>query len=139
MIFFIVVIITIIIVIIITINIIIILILFHLFSPLSSPDMSVLAFTSTDPTVNIYVVADVVKAESGFNLERQQLPPSLHTTIMPKHFYIVDELIQAIKKGVETARKNPSLANKGECCKFVVITAVSFLLLLVVVMWCRWS
>ena len=79
----------------------------------SSPDMSVLAFTSTDPAVNVFVVADIVQDEFKFSLERQQLPPSLHTTIMPRHAYIVDDLIEAIKKGVETARKNPSLVKKG--------------------------
>src|SRR3990172_13196849 len=57
---------------------------------LGEPDMSVFAFTSD--TADIYAVADAMDAR-GWNMDRQQKPPSLHLLVTPVHADVVETFL----------------------------------------------
>ncbi len=58
---------------------------------MGEPDMSVFAFTSD--TLDIYAVADAMDAR-GWNMDRQQKPPSLHLMVTPVHAEIVETFLE---------------------------------------------
>jgi sphinganine-1-phosphate aldolase len=59
---------------------------------LGQPPMTAFAIGSDDPEVSVLAVADVME-ERGWKMERQQLPDSLHCSIMPHHIAVADQLI----------------------------------------------
>lgn len=58
--------------------------------------MTCFAIGSTDPEVNILALADAME-ERGWKMERQQLPDSLHCSILPHHTAVADELIESLR------------------------------------------
>jgi len=52
---------------------------------LGDPDMTSLAVASSHPSLNILVVADRVERIGNWKLERQQLPDSIHFSVLPQH------------------------------------------------------
>ncbi len=57
---------------------------------MGQPDMSVFAFTSD--SLDVYAVADAMDAR-GWNMDRQQKPPSLHIMVTPAHQGIVPQFL----------------------------------------------
>src|SRR3990170_1387542 len=57
---------------------------------MGQPDMSVFAFTSD--SLDVYAVADAMDAR-GWNMDRQQKPPSLHIMVTPAHAGIVPQFL----------------------------------------------
>src|SRR5690606_22708860 len=51
---------------------------------LAYPDSTLVSFTSVDPKIGIYAIADQLQAK-GWNITRQQTPESLHVTLSPMH------------------------------------------------------
>ena len=51
---------------------------------IAQSDMTAFAIVSTEKDINILVVADKIE-NRGWKMERQQLPDSLHFSIMPQH------------------------------------------------------
>ncbi|CAD5114128.1 DgyrCDS3273 [Dimorphilus gyrociliatus] len=79
---------------------------------MSKPHMTAFAFTSTDPSVCIYSLADALE-EKGWKTERQQNPPSLHCTIMPNHAQVKEKLVEDIEYCIKTTKGKKDLAKKG--------------------------
>jgi sphinganine-1-phosphate aldolase len=73
------------------------------------PDMSVFAFRSTDPAVDIAVVGDVMD-ERGWFLDRQ--PESLHVMVMPVHATVVDAFLADLAGAVAEARAGRQSAGR---------------------------
>ena len=46
-------------------------------------------------------------------MERQQLPDSLHLSVLPQHSRSVDEFLSDLKKSVEYVRLHPETASQG--------------------------
>ncbi len=57
------------------------------------PDMCVVAFTSSEPGVNIYSVNDAMQRR-GWHLSTLQLPPALHICFTLQHTDVVPELLK---------------------------------------------
>lgn len=57
---------------------------------IGNPAMTIFAFRSVDPKVNVLAVADQME-KRGWKMERQQLPDSVHLTVMPPHVAIRDQ------------------------------------------------
>ncbi len=69
---------------------------------LSDPDISVMAIGSDD--LDVYLVADEMSVR-GWQLDRQQFPPSLHLTLHYGHVGIVDDFLQDLRASVEALRR----------------------------------
>ncbi|MEW6200678.1 MAG: aspartate aminotransferase family protein [bacterium] len=77
---------------------------------LGKPDASVFAFTSDE--VDIYAVGDAMEAR-GWNMDRQQMPPSLHIMVTLAHGRIVEQFLTDLEASVAYVRENPSASSEG--------------------------
>lgn len=82
---------------------------------LGNPDMTSLAVASADPRINILVVADRVEALGKWKLERQQLPDSIHFSVLPQHTRegVAEKLLQDFACAVKEIRENKQSADKA--------------------------
>lgn len=69
----------------------------------SDPDMCIFAVESTDDDVDVWKVEEFM-GEQGWELERQQNPPSLHLSVMHHHVDVVEEFLGDLKEAVDRAR-----------------------------------
>lgn len=84
---------------------------------LGEPDATVVAFTSSDPKVGIFAVADQLQAK-GWHMDRQQFPDSLHCTVTSNHLDVVDEFLADLRAAVEHVRAHPELRASGEAAMY---------------------
>ena len=87
------------------------------------PDMTSMAIISVDKNISILAVADVMDGY-GWKMERQQLPDSLHLTMMPHHAHVVDKLCSDLSKSVDEIKKNPSLNNKETTGMYGLVASI---------------
>lgn len=57
------------------------------------PDMCVVAFRSTAPSLSIYAVNEAM-SKRGWHLSTLQLPPALHICFTLQHTHVVDSLLK---------------------------------------------
>jgi len=69
---------------------------------LGEPAMSLMAIGSDG--LNIYAVADEM-AQSGWYLDRQQLPPSLHLTVTHAHATVADQFLADLAQSADRVRR----------------------------------
>jgi sphinganine-1-phosphate aldolase len=69
---------------------------------LGDPPMSILALGSD--TLNIYEVGDAL-TESGWHLDRQQNPPSLHLTVTHAHAAVAEQFLADLAQAVSLANR----------------------------------
>lgn len=86
--------------------------------------MSIISFASVDPKINILAVADVMKDVYGWNCERQQLPDSIHLSLMPNHAKIAAKFIVDLKASVAVVRADPSLNAKGTAAMYGLVAKI---------------
>ena len=67
------------------------------------PCMTAFAVMSSDPNLNIMAVADVMETK-GFKMERQQLPNSIHFSMIPSHATIVEKLSEGFRDAVKQVK-----------------------------------
>ncbi len=91
------------------------------FQVLGQPAISITAFHSTDPGLDIYVVADRLE-EKGWFVDRQQYPKCIHTTVMPHHLPILDGYIEDLREAAAYARAHPEKATEGQAALYGLMT-----------------
>ena len=69
---------------------------------LTTPDSTLFAITSD--SLDIYEVGDEMGI-LGWQIDRQQMPPSLHFSITPAHEMVIDQTIEDLKIAVKKAKK----------------------------------
>ena len=80
---------------------------------LTQPDMTAFAIVSRDESsISIIAVADEME-KTGWKMERQQLPLSLHLSVMPQHARQADRFIQELASAVAYVRAHPECASQG--------------------------
>jgi len=84
---------------------------------MGQPQMTCFAFRSTDPSLEILAVADVME-EKGWKIERQQEPACLHCTILPHHLRSGDKYLPDLAASVAHVRANSQLARKGTAAMY---------------------
>lgn len=89
----------------------------------SKPDMTCIAIVSVEKRVNILAVADIMDGY-GWKMERQQLPDSVHMTMMPHHAHIVDQLASDLRKAVKTILADPSLNQSGTTGMYGLVASI---------------
>ena len=90
---------------------------------LAPSDMTCLAIASNNVNINILAIADAMD-ELGWKMERQQLPNSLHLSVMPHHEHVVDQLINDLKKSVAVVLANPALNNTGTTGMYGLVASI---------------
>ena len=90
---------------------------------IAKPNMTVFAYESTSPDVNIYAVGDRME-ERGWHIDRQQKPESLHAMVTPKHAAIADKYLEDLRAAVAEVRANPELANTGGAAMYGMIAHI---------------
>ena len=83
---------------------------------LTKPDMTSLAIVPSDDehAVNILAVADIMEEKmGGWKMERQQLPDSLHLSVLPQHSRTADQFLLDMQRAVNYVREHPETANQG--------------------------
>ncbi|KAL4218090.1 hypothetical protein ACF0H5_022826 [Mactra antiquata] len=79
---------------------------------MGQPCMTAFAIGSRDDAINIQAVADVMETK-GWKMERNQLPDSLHCSILPHHAHIADKFLTDLEDSVKHCKDNKALAKKG--------------------------
>ena len=90
---------------------------------LGDPTMTVFAYRSTDPAVNVYAVADRMEAR-GWHLDRQQKPDALHVMVSAAHVGLEERYLADLREAVAEVRADPSLATAGGAATYGMISAV---------------
>lgn len=90
---------------------------------LGQPAMSVFAYTSTDPNLDIYAVADQLEAR-GWLIDRLQRPAALHCTVTPRHADVTSSYLADLRAAVEMVRDHPELAARGNAAMYGMIAHV---------------
>lgn len=86
------------------------------------PDLNLVSFGSD--TINVLAVADVMDKEYGWKLERQQLPPAVHMTVMIPHAQRKEQLITDLRKAVAAVVERPSLASQGSAAMYGMVAKI---------------
>jgi sphinganine-1-phosphate aldolase len=89
---------------------------------MADPEMTALAITS-EKGISILAVADAMERR-GWKMERQQLPDSLHMSIMPQHVGRTHILVKDLNESVTEVRNDPSLASKGSTGVYGMVAMV---------------
>ena len=91
------------------------------FKVVGNPVGTVLAYES--PDVNIYVIADLLE-KKGWFVDRQMMPDSIHLTITPAHFKIVDQYLGDLREARDYAKAHPELAGEGMAAMYGMVATI---------------
>jgi sphinganine-1-phosphate aldolase len=80
---------------------------------LTKPDMTALAIASDSSSVNILAVADIMEDQHGWKIERQQLPDTLHLSVLPAHSKNADVFLADLQKSVTYVKEHPECNSGG--------------------------
>jgi glutamate/tyrosine decarboxylase-like PLP-dependent enzyme len=89
------------------------------------PHMSVFAYRSTDPAVNILAVGDQME-KRGWHIDRQQKPDSLHAMVTPRHAAVVDDYLRDLRASVDYVRAHPEAALEAGAALYGMAFSVPF-------------
>lgn len=87
---------------------------------LGNPPVGVFAYTSADPALNLYAIADIM-TQKGWHIDRQQKPASIHLMINPGHAHIVDTYLADLRESVDYVRAHPEAAASGSAPAYGLI------------------
>ena len=88
---------------------------------LVEPDSSIVAYRCKN--FSVYQFADTME-KKGFYVEKQLNPESLHMTIMPQHYPVIDNLLKAIRESVEELKKNPTQFESGSKAMYGMVAKI---------------
>jgi sphinganine-1-phosphate aldolase len=92
---------------------------------LAHSDSSLVSFTTVDPKISIYAVADQLQAK-GWGMDRQQYPSSIHLTFSPIHADHIKEYLMDLKDAVEAVKANPQLNTTGQAAMYGMMAKIPF-------------
>lgn len=87
------------------------------------PDATILSFASDASDVDIYAVADQLE-DRGWRFDRQQMPPSLHLTVMSAHDETAPEFLADLREVVEYVRAHPELKSRGNAAMYGMMAKI---------------
>ena len=90
---------------------------------ITKSDMTAFAIISTDKSVNILVLADKIE-KNGWKMERQQLPDTLHFSIMPQHVGKASILLNDLEDAVKSAKAKQDPNDKGSAGVYGMIGTI---------------
>lgn len=87
------------------------------------PHMTIVTYSSVEPAVDIYAVADQLE-ERGWSVDRQQFPASIHCTLNANHLEIIEDYLEDLKASVEHIKANPGLESEGNAAMYGMMAKV---------------
>jgi sphinganine-1-phosphate aldolase len=92
---------------------------------LTVPDMTAVSIVSSNSfKVNILAVAECMERIGGWKMERQQLPDSLHFSVLPQHARVIDKFLNDLRQAVAEVVADPSLASQGSAGVYGMVSAI---------------
>jgi sphinganine-1-phosphate aldolase len=85
--------------------------------------LSLLAFGSTDPKVNIFAVADAMETK-GWKMERQPNPDCIHCTVMLQHVESSKRFVTDLETCLEIVKQNPESYKKGSVAMYGMVASI---------------
>ena len=92
---------------------------------MGKPQMSVFAYASTNPKINIFAVGDVME-DKGWHIDRLQRPEGLHAMVTPAHETVADQYLNDLKDSLEFVKNHPELASRGNAAMYGMIAHIPF-------------
>jgi len=87
------------------------------------PMSTVVTWSSSDPAVNVYAVADQLQAK-GWGVDRQQHPASVHCTCNASNLPVIDTYLADLQEAVDHVRAHPELAREGDAAVYGLMSRV---------------
>jgi len=87
------------------------------------PHATIVTWTSDDPTLDVFAIADILQAE-GWGVDRQQLPPSVHLTVNASNLPVVERYLSDLRAAVAHVRAHPELRTAGEAAVYGLMARV---------------
>ena len=90
---------------------------------LGLPHATVVSYASASADVDLYAVADQL-ALKGWDVGRQQHPPSVHLTVNANNAPVIDTYLEDLRAAVATVKANPELKRSGEAAMYGMMAKV---------------
>jgi glutamate/tyrosine decarboxylase-like PLP-dependent enzyme len=90
---------------------------------LGRPQGPLLAYGSSDRSLNIFAVADQLEAK-GWSVNRVQNPDGIHAMVTAKHLEVAETYLADLAAAVEAVRADPSLAKTGGAATYGMMAHV---------------
>lgn len=87
------------------------------------PMSTIVTWTSDDPAVDVYAVADEIQAR-GWGVDRQQNPASVHLTCNANNQAVVDDYLADLEQAVAHVRAHPELKKEGDAAVYGLMARV---------------
>ncbi|MBC8440899.1 MAG: aspartate aminotransferase family protein [Deltaproteobacteria bacterium] len=92
---------------------------------MGKPQMSVFAYTSTNPEIDIFAIGDVME-DKGWHIDRLQRPEGLHAMVSPAHEAVADQYLKDLNDSLEFVKTHPELASRGNAAMYGMIANIPF-------------
>lgn len=93
------------------------------FEIIGNPIASLFAYRSTDSSVNIFALGDVME-KKGWHIDRIQRPDALHAMVTAPHDKVVEQYLEDLKEAVEIVRAHPELADSGQAATYGMVSHI---------------
>lgn len=94
-------------------------------SIIGNPITTLFAYRSTDPNLDIFVVADLMQAKGWF-IDRIQKPDALHAMVTPNHLNVANQYLKDLKDSIKKAKANPDLSRTGQAATYGMMAHLPF-------------
>jgi sphinganine-1-phosphate aldolase len=92
---------------------------------LGAPETTLFAWTTSDPRLDAYAVADVLQ-DRGWHVDRQHRPACIHLTVMPQHLPVVDDYLNDLADAVAIVRADPAKKARGDAAMYGMMGKLPF-------------
>lgn len=92
---------------------------------LGEPDMNLVAYTTSDDKLDIFVIGDQLQ-EKGWMVDRQQNPNSIHLTLMSHNISVLDQYLEDLQEAIDYAKANPGATAKGNAAIYGLMARLPF-------------
>ncbi len=89
------------------------------------PQATVVAYQSTDATLDIYAVADRLEAK-GWTVDRQQAPACIHLTVNAHNLPVVESYLADLAEAVTWCRSHPEASASGNAAMYGMMAKIPF-------------
>ena len=90
---------------------------------LGCPDTTIVTFGASDPSVDVYALADRLE-QRGWHTDRQQHPACIHCTVNASNAPVLDRYLADLAECVATVRAHPEWAGQGTAAMYGMIAKV---------------
>lgn len=93
------------------------------FEIIGNPIASLFAYRSTDSSVNVFALGDVME-KKGWHIDRIQRPDALHAMVTAPHDKVIEQYLEDLKEAVEIVRAHPELADSGQAATYGMVSHI---------------